>query len=233
LNNFLKEHHPFTYTVFAGGDDLMLITPQSKSVELVDSFNKKFEAFACYNSEVHVSYSITHFKDHTPIKLANVFADENQSNVKKKDNGELNEVDTSDCLTAGSNKASTLIFHTKIKNSELGNLLLNSNRIIEWAKANEVNNKMGVSMGVIRSLLTFSDMMKDYRTNKNTRKLIWHPLLTYSINRNLMSNGTYNDNQVKEFFEDILKISKNDKELAFEHILYPVLCDAIFKLRSS
>lgn len=232
LNNFLREHHPNTYTIFAGGDDLMLITPQSTSINLVDSLNKKFESFACYNKEVHVSYSVTHFKDHTPIKLVNVFADENQINVKKKKEGESDQLE-SNSLTAEMNKASTLIFETKVKSSELQEILLNSGKMIGWVKENELNSKKGVSMGVIRNLLSYSEMMKSYRINGDSRKLIWHPLLTYSINRNLMKNGDYLDQEVGAFFEEVLKISKSEKELQLERMLYPILCDTIFKLRSS
>lgn len=232
LNNFLREQHPNTYTIFAGGDDLMLITPQSNAITLVDSFNHKFEAFASFNEEVHVSYSITHFKDHTPVKLVNVFADENQEYVKKEKKGENDELE-SDSLTAKMNKASTLIFESKIKNSELQDVLISSDKMIDWVKKNEVNSKKGVSMGVLRNLLSYSEMMKDFRANGDSRKLIWHPLLTYSINRNLMKNGEYLDHEVGAFFEDVLKISKSEKELELERLLYPVLCDTIFKLRSS
>ena len=232
LNNFLKEHHSNTYTIFAGGDDLMLITPQSDSINLIDSLNKKFESFACYNKEVHASYSITHFKDHTPIKLVNVFADENQEYVKKKKKGESDEL-KSDSLNASVNKASTLIFESKIKNSELQDVLHKSEKMIGWVRENDVNSKKGVSMGVLRNLLSYSEMMKGYRANGDTRKLMWHPLLSYSINRNLMKNGEYLDQEVGAFFENVLKISKNEEEMELERLLYPVLCDTIFKLRSS
>lgn len=230
LNNFLREHHPNTYTIFAGGDDLMLITPQSNAITLVDSFNKKFESFACFNLELHSSYSITHFKDHTPIKLVNLLADENQSQAKMEKSDDLN---SSESLNSEFNKASTFVFETKVKNAELDNLISYSDQMVKWSKKNEVNSKEGVSMGVIRNLLTYSQMMKDYRENKDTRKLIWHPLLTYSINRNLMKNGEYLDQEVGAFFENVLKISKSEKELELECLLYPVLCDTIFKLRSS
>ncbi|MCE1166332.1 MAG: type III-A CRISPR-associated protein Cas10/Csm1, partial [Bacteroidetes bacterium] len=47
------------YTVFAGGDDLMLVTTQSYALELVKTFNDKFASFTCDNKEIHMTYSVT------------------------------------------------------------------------------------------------------------------------------------------------------------------------------
>ena len=71
------------YTVFAGGDDLMLIAPQSSSLKLLYVFNKTFNDFVCENPEVHISYSLTNFKHNTPIRLVAEMAEESQSEVKK------------------------------------------------------------------------------------------------------------------------------------------------------
>jgi len=229
LNEFLKEHHPNTYTIFAGGDDLMLLTPQSEAVNLVNSFNEKFKLFICDNKEIHVSYSITHFKDHTPIKLVNVFSDENQESVKKdeKINLDIN------CFNEDSNKASTFIFNSKIKNSELHELRSNINKLSNWITENENDKNKGISMGVLRNLMQLTEIMKNYRETGDTSKLIWHPMLTYMINRNLKKNDEYKDSNVGSFFETVLKLSKDKEEKEFEKILYPAICGAIYKLRKS
>lgn len=227
LNEFLRKNHPNTYTIFAGGDDLMLIAPQNEAVILVDSLNNKFKAFACDNPEIHISYSITHFNDHTPIKLVNIFADENQDLVKKSEKVELME----NSFEKDNNKSSSFIFDTKLKNSDLGKLKSNTDKLYKWVNDNKENNKTGISMSVLRNLLRLVEIMKDYRENKDTSKLYWHPMLTYMINRNLKSEGKYRDESVGKFFEEVLSLNKENKNL--EKILYPAICGAIYKLRKN
>lgn len=225
LNEFLRHNYPNTYTIFAGGDDLMLITPQSEAVNFVDSFNKKFNEFVCDNQEIHISYSITHFKDHTPIKLVNVFADANQESVKKGEKADLKE----NCFANENNKSSNWIFNTKLKNSELDDLICKTNLLAKWVKENDGNKNKGISMGVLRNLMRLVEILKEYREKNDTSKLIWHPMLTYMINRNLKSGDKYKDEDVGKFFEEVLTLNKEDKKL--EKILYPAICGAIYKLR--
>jgi len=79
--------------------------------------------------------------------------------------------------------------------------------------------------------MQLSEMMKAYREKKDTSKLIWHPMLTYMINRNLKRNDEYKDTRVKDFFDSVLKLSKNEEDIKLEKILYPAICGAIYKLR--
>ncbi|MCX7985270.1 MAG: type III-A CRISPR-associated protein Cas10/Csm1, partial [Bacteroidetes bacterium] len=72
------------YTVFAGGDDLMLICPHSSSLNLLNEFNNVFNEFVVHNPEVHISYSLTNFKHHTPIRIVADISEENQKESKKK-----------------------------------------------------------------------------------------------------------------------------------------------------
>ncbi|HMQ68901.1 MAG TPA: type III-A CRISPR-associated protein Cas10/Csm1 [Ignavibacteria bacterium] len=226
LNEFLKNKYPNTYTIFAGGDDLMLITPQSEAVNLVDGFNQKFKSFVCENPEIHISYSITHFKDHTPVKLVNIIADENQDLVKKGEKIELKE----NCFNNSKNKSASFIFNTKLKNSELDNLKSYTYLFSKWVNDNEKNKNDGISMGVLRNLMRLIENLKLYREKGDTRKLMWHPMLTYMINRNLKDkNGEYKNEDVGKFFKEVLSLNKEEKNL--EKIIYPAICGAIYKLR--
>ncbi|MEM3373496.1 MAG: hypothetical protein QXF76_04745, partial [Candidatus Anstonellales archaeon] len=60
---------------------------------------------------------------------------------------------------------------------------------------------------------------------------IWHPMLTYYINRNIRGKkGT--TKEIEEFFENALSINNNDEQTKIiKVILYPVLCETIYKLR--
>ncbi|MBS1517943.1 MAG: type III-A CRISPR-associated protein Cas10/Csm1 [Bacteroidetes bacterium] len=226
LNEFLRNEYSNTYTIFAGGDDLMLITPQSEAVNLVDGFNQKFKTFVCENTEIHISYSITHFKDHTPVKLVNLFADENQNLVKKGEKTDVKE----NCFNNSENKSASFIFNTKLKNSELDNLKSYTYLLSKWVNDNEKNKNDGISMGVMRNLMRLIENLKSYREKGDTSKLMWHPMLTYMINRNLKDkNGEYKDKDVGKFFKEVLTLNQEDKNL--EKILFPAICGAIYKLK--
>ncbi|MBK8549853.1 MAG: hypothetical protein IPL53_01875 [Ignavibacteria bacterium] len=177
------------------------------------------------NPEIHISYSITHFKDHTPVKLVNIFADENQDSVKKEEKVELTE----NCFNDENNKSSTYIFNTKLKDSDW--MILKVIPILTKWIEDKSDKKEDVN-GVLRNLMNLIEIQKEYREKKDTSKLIWHPMLTYMINRNLKDkDGKYRDEEVGKFFDKVLQLSKDEKEIKFEKILYPAICGAIYKLR--
>lgn len=55
------------YTVFAGGDDLFLIGPWKRIIELSLLLRSRFEDYVCRNKRVHFSAGITFHKPHTPV----------------------------------------------------------------------------------------------------------------------------------------------------------------------
>ncbi|MBI9072360.1 MAG: type III-A CRISPR-associated protein Cas10/Csm1 [Melioribacteraceae bacterium] len=221
------------YTVFAGGDDLMLIAPQSSSLKLVNEFNKIFNEFVCENPEVHISYSLTNFKHNTPIRLVADMAEENQEKIKQHfKNFELaNSIETNkDVFQSDNDKAGIFLFDTCVKNDSIEAILKWKLKLIEWC--NDSNNR--VSQGVLRNLLYFAHLINSFRFNGDTQNLIWHPKLTYMINRSLKkSNNTYINSEVEEFFENALRINKTNSTDVFEVMLLPLICEAIYGTRNS
>ena len=69
LPHLLKTDAKFgdIYTVFAGGDDLFLIGPWNRIVELAGVLETKFTEYVCNNKEIHLSAGITLHKGHTPL----------------------------------------------------------------------------------------------------------------------------------------------------------------------
>jgi len=69
LPHLLKTKSDFMdiYTVFAGGDDLFLIGPWNRIIQLVDFLQKSFADYVCHNDEVHFSAGISLHKPHTPL----------------------------------------------------------------------------------------------------------------------------------------------------------------------
>jgi len=79
LNNYFAVYIPYflesdtrfndVYTVFAGGDDLFLIGPWNRIIELAGELEKSFQDYVCSNKEIHFSAGITMHKPHTPMDM--------------------------------------------------------------------------------------------------------------------------------------------------------------------
>ncbi len=77
VNNFFVIYLPWllqtderfqnVYTVFAGGDDLLLIGPWNAIVALAPVVAREFNAYACKNPNIHLSAGISIHKVHTPV----------------------------------------------------------------------------------------------------------------------------------------------------------------------
>ena len=77
LNNFFSVFLPHklktdpnfkdTYTVFAGGDDLFLIGPWNRIIELADLLNKEFRQYVCQNKDITISAGISVHKPGQPV----------------------------------------------------------------------------------------------------------------------------------------------------------------------
>jgi len=222
-----SELDQYVYTIFGGGDDLMLVTTQSASLKLVQEFNKQFSDFVCDNPEVHISYSLTNFKDSTPIKMVSEISEKNQHAVKNS----LKNIEKNS-FTAKKNKAGTFLFDTIIKNDSIIEIEKWANKLYEW----NLNNK--VSSGTIYNLFYLSRLMKDFINNENkirnvTSKLIWHPMISYLVNKNIKDlNGNYFSADAELFFSQSLAIPEKVKNIeGFINILYPLICISIYKIR--
>lgn len=227
LKNLKNENR--VYTVFAGGDDLMLITPHSSSLTLLKNFNEVFKNFVVNNPEIHISYSLTNFKHHTPIRIVAEFAEENQKKSKRefKSFESLKEIlNDTECFYEIKDKARTLLFDTPIKNLRHNDLILERNRLVSWV----MDDENPVTMGTIRNMFQIAEIMRAYEKNKDTSKLMWHPMLTYYLNRNIKDKKGVTK-EMEDFFKRILSIYKDKESKKIQEILYPVLCETIYKLR--
>jgi len=233
LNGFLSDwarnyKDNKSYTIFAGGDDLMLVTPQSSAIKLINELNKKFSEFGCDNEEVHISYSITHFKDHTPIRLVADFAENNQKEGKKYTKESqyrlLMQKDIKS-FSSENDKAGTYLFDSFVKNIELDYLVGQINKLTTKAH----DEKSGLSKGLVRRLLELSEMLKKYEETDDASYLIAYARLNHTVNR-LLKNK---DSEIKKFFSDVLTINKKDNEDAqkLEKVLHPLVCQVIYNLR--
>jgi CRISPR-associated protein Csm1 len=94
FNNYFAVHLPAllennphfndVYTVFAGGDDLFLIGPWNRIVELAGDLQASFRKYVCENKEIHFSAGITVHKAHTPMDVLAAASEEALEMSKKQ-----------------------------------------------------------------------------------------------------------------------------------------------------
>lgn len=233
LNGFLErweqqgtDHK--VYTVFAGGDDLMLICPQSSALSLTNELNEAFENFACQNPEIHASYSLTNFRPDTPIRMVAEAAEKNQAAVKSimKNPMSVESIHTDrEYFSDTSDKAGMSVFGSALKANRIQDIISQSEKVTTWIE----NKGNAVSIGTVQRTLELAKMMLDYRRTKDGSKLIWHPLLTYYLKRNLKDS---NNRETVIFFEQILSVYKDADARKIEEIVVPVLYDVILRNRA-
>jgi len=84
LTDEIKRNHRMTYTVYAGGDDLFLISPWEEALNLGSKIGMKFKDFVGGNPNITLSMGINLMRPNSPVRLATEVAEEN---LKKSKNG--------------------------------------------------------------------------------------------------------------------------------------------------
>lgn len=72
------------YILYSGGDDVFLIAPWDKAIEVAKLINDKFKEFTCYNPNITISAGYIQVKPKFPIKTAAEIAGESEDIAKEK-----------------------------------------------------------------------------------------------------------------------------------------------------
>ncbi len=84
-----------------------------------------------------------------------------------------------------------------------------------------------VSSELIRNFLQFAEMIGEFDKG-NMEKALWHPLLTYKINR---LGSKIENPDLKIFCDRILRLNKEDKKSEMKQMLYPLIASVIYYTR--
>ena len=191
LPYILKKEKRFNdiYTVFAGGDDLFLIGPWNKMIELSLLLRKKFSEYVCKNEYIHFSAGITLNKAHTPIDIISRGVEEELT--KSKDKGR-------DRIT---------IFNETVTWDELGRLMKVKNKLEDWLDKGWTTNSMLYRLnrfiemaGREKKLIESGEIhIEDMDCIK------WRALLVYSAERNVAKSlkKEQREHIVKEVLSDM------------------------------
>jgi CRISPR-associated protein Csm1 len=174
------------YTVFAGGDDLFLIGPWNRIIQLVAILQKTFSDYVCHNEKVHFSAGISIDKPHTPLdKLSNAA----ETAIEKSKNEGRNRI--------------TLLSET-VEWDEFMKLKEIRNKLQTWRDNELINNALIYRLNDFISMSELENQIK--KGNKEIYLedmdcLKWRALFRYTTARNVGKGlkGEEKDKIIRQF----------------------------------
>lgn len=173
LPHLLKTDDRFKniYTVFGGGDDLFLIGPWNRIVELAGFLHGKFAEYMCRNDHLHFSAGISLHKPHVPLdKLAELA--EAALKQSKDQNKEKNRI---------------TLFSITVTWDEFFKLQEINKTLSNWNERKVVNNAM---IYRLNDFIDMSELEKQIVKEGDARIedmecLKWPALFSYTTERNI------------------------------------------------
>jgi len=175
------------YTIFAGGDDMLLIGPWDTMIDFARFTQEKFMKFTGGNTALTISAGINLFKPRQPISFAVEKADElldlskNPPRYKEEPfNNEKSKYEAKNRLT---------LFSTTVKWEEVNDLMQFAYKLNDNMK--NPDQKDGISDSFLFRLLKYHQMYVkslEQEENYELENCLWRAHLSYDIGRNLIAH---------------------------------------------
>ncbi len=159
--NETPDYHDI-YTVYSGGDDLVLVGPWEKIINFSQKFYGEFRRFTCGNENITLSAGIAIVHPKYPISASVNLAD-NYLEMSK---------------AAGKDRVT--LFDTTVKWSEMASLIKCKDKLNKGLE----DFKDILTTEFIHRLLTYQRMFLDSQRG-DVRKLLFHSHMHYDVRRNL------------------------------------------------
>ncbi|MBI3583950.1 MAG: type III-A CRISPR-associated protein Cas10/Csm1 [Nitrospinae bacterium] len=163
MQKLMEDNYPEIYTVYSGGDDMLVIGPWDSIINFANELNSEFNRFTCNNENITLSAGIAFVKHNYPVFRAVETAD--------------NALDTS----KDSGKDRLTVFGQTVKWDDVPSVIEEADKLKKWLE------QESISSGFARNLLIYSQMNNEFIETRKTEHLRFLPLMTYDIARNLPS----------------------------------------------
>lgn len=168
LDYLLRTKFKDIYTVYAGGDDLLVLGPWDRVLAFSLKLRKEFQAYCCRNPDITLSAGIAIVKPRLPIYGAVEMAEELLENAKK-----------SPSVKGEEPKDQLAVLGDCFKWEKSESLLAEGDKLAGWQDGKKV------SMGFVRQLLYSGEAFKRFKDKQQTSELRFVPMLAYAISRNI------------------------------------------------
>lgn len=167
LEQLIKEKYPNIYTVYSGGDDLLLIGPWDTIVDFAVEMRKKFMAFTCNNASITLSAGVILAKPRMPVFRSVEMAERALEEAKE--------------LPKEKGRDQVWLFGDYVKWDKFETIMHDAKKLAAWL----TDPKVKMSKGFGQNLLNYGKMKKAFDEDGDTRHLRYVPLLSYDMARNL------------------------------------------------
>jgi len=161
LRSLLEERFPLTYTVYTGGDDLLLIGPWNHIFDLASELRSEFDRYTCHNEAWGISAGIAVAGSYSPLTHCLSEAERYLDHSKSADG-----------------KDSISLLGTRLKWGEYDRFLEQGRQLTSWLENGTVNS------GKIYRLMEAGERLKLFVETGNTDYLKAIPQLIYDLSRN-------------------------------------------------
>lgn len=168
-----------TYTVYSGGDDLLLVGPWNRVLELAAELRRQFRRYTCGNPSWSLSAGITLVGAKTPVLAAVEEANSQLEAAKATPGGGVcpwpfplrgkREPPAKDRLVA---------LGTSLPWSEVDRVLERAERLLGWLKEG------GLGTAQVHRLLTYGRMFQEWQRTGDVLYFRYAPMLVYDLRRN-------------------------------------------------
>jgi CRISPR-associated protein Csm1 len=163
LPNLMEHRSPDLYTVYAGGDDLLVIGPWLQAVQFAVEMRHRFDEFAGHNPNLTLSAGIALFDPKTPVSRAAAEAEERLKRAKADGRDRIHAV-----LPVGDESVGWSAFAAALADAE--------------ALSNAIRSG-GVSTALLYRLLSLDDRRR--RADRDVSCADWRAKLGYTLCRAL------------------------------------------------
>jgi CRISPR-associated protein Csm1 len=180
LDHALATTYRACYTVYAGGDDLLIVGPWDQLIDLSQAIDTAFHEFTAANGNLTLSAGLAFVKPRYPIARAVEYAEEALEDSK---NGEPEQ-------EGAWRDRLTVLGHT-LQWKELPGVMADVNALKDTDPTS----------AFLYNLAHYADLYQRYRHDGNVGGLRYKPLLAYDIARNLKSG----DRRVRAWADDLMQ----------------------------
>jgi CRISPR-associated protein Csm1 len=166
FDRYVREKYTDLYTVFSGGDDLMIVGPWDRIADFALDFRSRFNSFVCGRKDITLSAGIALAKAHQPVASAVGHAQRNLR-IAKESGGDLKD---SICFLG----------KDSLKWDKQKAVVNNAMQISEYLGQGD-----GFSVAFLYRLQTYIDNYKLWKGTNDAFYLQFVPMFAYDIARNL------------------------------------------------
>ena len=205
VEKLLASEYRNCYTVYSGGDDLLIIGPWDESVSLAARINREFRSFTNNNANISLSAGITLAKPRVPLSRSVALAED--ALEKSKETVLRGE-------KSGRNQITFL--DSTFKWNQFYSVLPVSGQVANWLDLDFF------STNFVRNLLLYGKMVREFHEKGDIRGMRYLPLLTYAISRNYpdLNKQVYSDQKELKVARFWLESLKDINRLDTIHLLF-------------